>query len=111
MTTASCTHPDHNDHETCEDRACACSKDCRCCNGPSAEEIDMNERIVRGLRKAWNVVAEDWSDIEPDAEPTINDMIELAADRLYQQDEEASDAFIKMSKKEQDALFDRAFNG
>jgi hypothetical protein len=27
-----CTHPDHNDRESCEDRAVACSRDCECCN-------------------------------------------------------------------------------
>ncbi len=35
-----CTHPDHNDHETCEDRAVGCSKDCFCCMGdPAAPPI------------------------------------------------------------------------
>jgi len=28
-----CEHPDHNDHETCEDRAVSCHKDCVCCQG------------------------------------------------------------------------------
>lgn len=26
-----CTHPDHNENETCEDRAVGCHKDCQCC--------------------------------------------------------------------------------
>jgi hypothetical protein len=26
-----CDHPDHNDQETCEDRAVGCSSDCPCC--------------------------------------------------------------------------------
>ena len=29
-----CLHPDHNDNETCEDRAVACHKDCDCCLPP-----------------------------------------------------------------------------
>ena len=31
-----CDHPDHNDHETCEDRAVGCSKHCACCMGELA---------------------------------------------------------------------------
>jgi len=35
-----CTHPDHNEHETCEDRAVGCSKDCICCMGdPNADPV------------------------------------------------------------------------
>jgi hypothetical protein len=29
-----CEHPDHNDNETCEDRAVACHQDCTCCLPP-----------------------------------------------------------------------------
>ena len=29
-----CTHPDHNDNETCKDRAVACNANCRCCLVP-----------------------------------------------------------------------------
>ncbi len=28
-----CTHPDHNDQETCEDRAVGCHRKCKCCMG------------------------------------------------------------------------------
>ena len=31
-----CTHLDHNDSETCEDRAIGCSMYCRCCLGENA---------------------------------------------------------------------------
>ena len=31
-----CTHPDHNDQETCGDRAVGCSKHCVCCMGQIA---------------------------------------------------------------------------
>ncbi len=30
-----CTHPDHNDQKTCEDRAVGCSSNCVCCLGPT----------------------------------------------------------------------------
>lgn len=29
----SCTHPDHTDGETCEDRTISCHKNCICCKG------------------------------------------------------------------------------
>ena len=32
-----CTHPDHNDSETCEDRAVGCDKNCTCCMGKMGE--------------------------------------------------------------------------
>lgn len=33
-----CKHPDHNDKETCEDRAVGCHKDCICCMGELARK-------------------------------------------------------------------------
>ena len=36
-----CNHPDHNNSETCEDRAVSCSADCACCNG--REFVDSRE--------------------------------------------------------------------
>lgn len=35
----SCDHPDHNDTETCEDRAIGCSSYCKCCMGSIAKSI------------------------------------------------------------------------
>ena len=37
-----CTHPDHNDHETCGDRAVGCSKHCICCMEELAIPLDGN---------------------------------------------------------------------
>jgi hypothetical protein len=32
-----CTHPDHNEHESCYDRSVGCSDYCRCCLGEHAK--------------------------------------------------------------------------
>jgi hypothetical protein len=38
-----CEHPDHNENETCEDRAVACHKHCTCCLPPLAiDHVDKN---------------------------------------------------------------------
>ena len=35
-----CSHPDHVDGVSCEDRAIACADDCVCCLGPCAAGYD-----------------------------------------------------------------------
>ena len=35
-----CTHPDHNDRESCLDRTVGCSKDCECCMGPPEDRLE-----------------------------------------------------------------------
>lgn len=37
-----CTHPDHTAHESCIDRAVACSPHCKCCLGPAAVPVYKN---------------------------------------------------------------------
>ena len=32
MCTQQCTHPDHQEGQSCEDHAVSCHKDCECCN-------------------------------------------------------------------------------
>lgn len=40
-----CTHPDHNEQETCADRAVSCHADCHCCRqdgtAPAYDENDV----------------------------------------------------------------------
>lgn len=49
-----CTHPDHNDKESCKERAVGCHKDCKCC----MEKIHMYSSDGRHTEYGSNVYDE-----------------------------------------------------
>jgi hypothetical protein len=61
--THKCTHPDHNEHETCEDRAVGCHKDCECCIPKVQPLDDICVRDASGcyVDVVWNCATKDWS--------------------------------------------------
>jgi hypothetical protein len=59
-----CEHPDHNEKETCEDRAVSCHKDCACCAPyenrlQKCEHKHVTQTSGHGTEPAWVAVCLD----------------------------------------------------